>query len=153
VGVGLSLRDGHATAHAEGFADHLQAGRGLFSFEELAFWYCEYTGKAFVCQGNLRTRSWVCLGAFSGGIRGIFRVEVARGCFQRFGEARQAFLRLIGAHRFLPRPVFLIFTTEGKRPRGSRGHDRGDNYQEKSLPLSSSSFTFICLLLIWFQGY
>jgi len=33
---------------------------------------------------------------------GIFGVEVAKGCFQRFGEARQAFLRLIGAHRFLP---------------------------------------------------
>jgi hypothetical protein len=43
-------------------------------------------------------------------------------------------LRLIGTHRFLPRPVLLIFTTEGKRPRGSRGHDRGDNYREKSLP-------------------
>jgi hypothetical protein len=42
------------------------------------------------------------LGAFSGGIRGIFEEEVERGCFQRFGEARQAFLKLIGAQRFLP---------------------------------------------------
>ena len=29
-------------------------------------------------------------------------------------------------HTDSSRPVFLIFTTEGKRPRGSRGHDRGD---------------------------
>jgi hypothetical protein len=29
-------------------------------------------------------------------------------------------------HTGSSRPVFLIFTTEGKRPRGSRGHDRGD---------------------------
>ena len=28
--------------------------------------------------GKLRTRSWVCLGAFSAGFRGIFGVEVAR---------------------------------------------------------------------------
>ena len=84
-------------------------------------------------QGNFSTRSCVCLGAFSAGIRGILGVEVERGCLQRFDEDRQAFLRLIGAHRFLPRPVFLIFTTDGKRPRGSRGHDRGDNYQEKSI--------------------
>ena len=32
---------------------------------------------------------------------GIFGVEVAKGCFQRFGEARQAFLRNIEARRFL----------------------------------------------------
>ena len=42
------------------------------------------------------------IGAFSAGIRGIFGVDVARACFQRLGEAHQAFLRLIGAHRFLP---------------------------------------------------
>ena len=29
-------------------------------------------------------------------------------------------------HTGSSRPVFLIFTTEGKRPRGSRGHDRAD---------------------------
>ena len=42
-----------------------------------------------------------------------------RGGVQRFGEARQAFLRL-RAHRFLP-SVFLIITTEGKHPRDSGG--------------------------------
>jgi len=31
-----------------------------------------------------------------------FGVEVERGRFQRFAEVRQAFLRLIRAHRFLP---------------------------------------------------
>jgi hypothetical protein len=41
------------------------------------------------------------LGAFSAGIRGIFGLEVERGRFQRFAEVRQAFLRLIRAHRFL----------------------------------------------------
>jgi hypothetical protein len=41
-------------------------------------------------------------GAVSAGIRGILGVEVGRGCLQRFDEDRQAFLRLIGAHRFLP---------------------------------------------------
>ena len=39
---------------------------------------------------------------------------------QRFGEARQAFLRLVRPHRFLP-SVFLIITTEGKHPRDSGG--------------------------------
>lgn len=38
-------------------------------------------------------------GAFSAGIRGIFEEEVAKGCFQRLGEARQTFLRLIRANR------------------------------------------------------
>ncbi len=44
---------------------------------------------------------------------GIFGVEVGRGCLQRFDEDRQAFLRLIGAHRGSSghtgsfRPVFL----------------------------------------------
>ena len=64
-------------------------------------------------------------GAVSAGIRGILGVEVGRGCLQRFDEDRQAFLRLIGAHP-LPRPVFLIFTTVGRRPRDSLGHDKGD---------------------------
>ena len=43
--------------------------------------WVEYTKMAIVCQGNLSTRSWVCLGAFSAGIRGVFRVEVERGRF------------------------------------------------------------------------
>ena len=62
------------------------------------------TKKAIVCQRNFSTRSWVCFGSFSAGIRGIFGLEVERGCFQRFGKARQVFLRLIRAHRFLPPP-------------------------------------------------
>ncbi len=56
---------------------------------------------------------------------GIFGVEVGRGCLQRFDEDRQAFLGLIGTHRFLP-PSIPDFTTEGKHPRHSRGHDKGD---------------------------
>ena len=84
-----------------------------------------------MCQGKLRTRSWVSLEAFSAGIRGIFGVEVERGRFQRFAEVRQAFLKLIRPHRFLP-PVFLIFTTEGKHLRGSRGRRRCDHYLLKS---------------------
>jgi hypothetical protein len=39
-------------------------------------------------------------GAVSAGIRGIFGVEVERGCLQRFDEDRQAFLRLTGAQLF-----------------------------------------------------
>ena len=38
---------------------------------------------------DFSTRSWVCFRAFSAGIWGIFGVEVERGCFQRFGKARQ----------------------------------------------------------------
>jgi hypothetical protein len=39
----------------------------------------------------------LCLfGGFSAGIREILEGEVTRGGFQRFGEACQAFLRLIG---------------------------------------------------------
>ncbi|MCX5908055.1 MAG: hypothetical protein NTY64_12960 [Deltaproteobacteria bacterium] len=40
-------------------------------------------------------------GLFCGGSGGV-GVEVERGRFQRFAEVRQAFLRLIRAHRFLP---------------------------------------------------
>ena len=36
---------------------------------------------------------------------GNLGVEVERGRFQRFTEVRQAFLRLIRAHRFLPPPI------------------------------------------------
>jgi hypothetical protein len=70
--------------------------------------------------------SWVCLEAVSARVWGISGVDVrggSEGGVQRFGEARQAFLRLIRAHRFLP-SVFLIITTEGKHPRDSRGHDK-----------------------------
>jgi hypothetical protein len=35
-------------------------------------------------------------------------VEVKRGGFQRLGEAGQAFLRLIRAHRFLPPSILLL---------------------------------------------
>jgi len=44
----------------------------------------------------------ICSGAFLAGIQGIFGVEVERGRFQPLGEARQAVLRVIGAHRFPP---------------------------------------------------
>jgi hypothetical protein len=71
------------------------------------------------------------LGVFSAGIGGIFGLEMERGGFQRFAEIRRAFLRLIGASRLLP-PVFLIFTTEGKRLRNTRVIMVGDNYQEKA---------------------
>jgi len=72
------------------------------------------------------------LGAFSAGIWGVLGVEVKRGCWQRFAEVRQAFLRLIRAHRGSSRPVFLIFTTGGKRLRNIRVIIVGDNYQEKA---------------------
>jgi hypothetical protein len=42
------------------------------------------------------------LGCLFSGVSGVFGVEVERGRFQRFAEVRQAFLRLIRAHRFLP---------------------------------------------------
>jgi len=45
-----------------------------------------------VCQGNFTTRSWVCLGAFSAGFRGVFGVEVERGRFQRSGEGGFSYL-------------------------------------------------------------
>ena len=49
-------------------------------------------------------------GAVSAGIRGILGVEVGRRCLQRFDEDRQAFLRLIRAHRFLLPPIpHLLF--------------------------------------------
>ena len=38
--------------------------------------------KGTVCQGNSSTRYWVCWGAFSGGGRGVFGVEVERAGFQ-----------------------------------------------------------------------
>jgi hypothetical protein len=53
-------------------------------------------------QGILAQDLGFVWGAFSAGIRGIFGLEVERGRFQRFAEVRQAFLRLIRAHRFLP---------------------------------------------------
>jgi hypothetical protein len=65
------------------------------------------------------------LGGFSAGIRGILGIAVERGRFQRSGEALQEVLRLIRAHRLL-QPVFLIFASEDKHPRDSRGHDKGD---------------------------
>jgi hypothetical protein len=55
-----------------------------------------------ILEQYFRTRSWVCFGSFSAGIRGVFGVEVERGRIQRFAEVRQAFLRLIRTHRFLP---------------------------------------------------
>jgi len=45
------------------------------------------------------------LRAVSAGIRGVFGVEVGRGCLQRFDGDRQAVLRLIRAHRFLLPPI------------------------------------------------
>jgi hypothetical protein len=68
-----------------------------------------YTKKAIVCQRNIGARSWVYFEGFSAGIRGIFGVEVERGRFQRFAEVRQAFLRLIGAHRFLPPRIPVLY--------------------------------------------
>ncbi|MDP3038651.1 MAG: hypothetical protein Q8O18_02120, partial [Deltaproteobacteria bacterium] len=42
------------------------------------------------------------LGRFQRGFGRILGVEVERRRFRPLGEARQAFLRLIRAHRFLP---------------------------------------------------
>jgi len=54
-------------------------------------------GESFVKEKIL------CLfGGHSAGIRGILRVGVGRGCLQRFDEDRQALLRFIRAHHFLP---------------------------------------------------
>jgi hypothetical protein len=39
-----------------------------------------------VLRKFLQQDPWVCLGAFSAGIRGIFGVEVASGYFQRLGQ-------------------------------------------------------------------
>jgi len=38
--------------------------------------------REIVCQENLSTRSWVCLGTGSAGIGGILGIEVARAGFQ-----------------------------------------------------------------------
>ena len=65
--------------------------------------------KGIVCQGNSSTRSWICLEAFSVGVRGNLRGEVGRGRFQRFGEAPRGFLRLIRVYRFLPPPILHLF--------------------------------------------
>jgi len=44
-----------------------------------------------------------------------------------YGEEGLDKATLLRGHRLPSRPVFVIFTTaEGKRPRGSRGHDKGD---------------------------
>ena len=56
------------------------------------------------------------------GALGIFGLEVERGNFQRSGEARQAVLRRIRAHRLLPSPktlnerpgLWLCFSWTGK---------------------------------------
>ena len=82
----------------------------------------EYTGKAIVCQGNFSTRSWVCLGAFSAGIRGVFGVEVEG----RFSMIWRGSSGVFEAHPGTPVPStpyspFFFITTEGKHPRGSRG--------------------------------
>jgi hypothetical protein len=47
-------------------------------------------------------------GLFSEG-RGNLGIEVGRERFQAFGEVPQAVLRLIRAHRFLARPIALLF--------------------------------------------
>jgi len=62
----------------------------------------KYTKKAILCQGILAQVLGFVLGAFSAGIRGILGIGVERGRFQRSGEALEAVLRLIWAHRFLP---------------------------------------------------
>jgi len=54
-----------------------------------------------VCQGKLGTR-WCLFGDHFSGDSEDFGVEGARGRFQRFAKARQAFWRLTGAHQFLP---------------------------------------------------
>jgi len=78
-----------------------------------------------VRQGNLSTRSWVCLGAFSAGFRGIFGVEV--GVFATIGRGSSGGFE---AHWGTPVPSApyspSFITTEGKRPGDSRGHDKGD---------------------------
>lgn len=71
----------------------------------------------FGMTGNFSTRSWVCFGAFSAGLRGVFGVEVERGLVQRFAEVRQASLRLSRAHWFLPPPIlhfFLVINEKGE---------------------------------------
>lgn len=62
-----------------------------------------------MCQGSFSTRSRVCLGAFSRGDSGDFVGRGGEGRFQRLGEVRQAFLRLIMALPFLPPPIAHLF--------------------------------------------
>jgi hypothetical protein len=46
-------------------------------------------------------------------IREIFEEDVVKECFQRFGEARQAFLRLTGADQFLIiKDLDILFISE-----------------------------------------
>jgi hypothetical protein len=44
-------------------------------------------------------------GPYQRGSGGFFGVDVERGRIPRFAEVRQAFLRLIQAHRFLPSSI------------------------------------------------
>jgi len=82
-----------------------------------------------VDQENLRTKSWVCLGAVSAGIHGISRASrpgvVARGVFNDSARPVEHFLGSSG-HTGSFCPVFPIFTTEGEHPRDSRDHDKGN---------------------------
>ena len=71
-------------------------------------------GGVNIPKGKLRVKGFLSehlavVGGFSAGVRGNWGVEVRRGRFQLFGEAPQAFLRLILAHRFLPPPILLLF--------------------------------------------
>jgi hypothetical protein len=74
-------------------------------FDKNSLWGGLNIQKRELCvKGNCAQRDKI-LGLFwavSAGIRGIFGVEVGRGCLQRFDEDRQAFWRLIRTHRFLP---------------------------------------------------
>jgi len=58
-----------------------------------------------VFKGILNTPSWGWWGASSTGVGGNLGMDLGRGCFQPFGEAPRAVLRLIQAHRFLPPPT------------------------------------------------
>ena len=69
------------------FAFHRES-KGLIFDSNSLFGIVSILGRQLCVKGNC-AQDWVCLGAFSGGIRGIFGVEVGRGCLQRFDEDRR----------------------------------------------------------------
>ena len=61
-------------------------------------------------QHNSSTKSWVCLGPIQRGFGEFSGVDVVGGVegnFQRLWGDPQAFLRLIGAHRFIQPRVIM----------------------------------------------
>ena len=94
----------------------------------------------------------LCLfwGRFSGD-SGDFRGRGGEGAFSTIWRGSSG---VFEAHPGTPVPSApyspSFITTEGKRPRDSRGHDKGDNYQEKALNSISSSQRKPQKPVLWF---